>query len=108
MPETITKPGIEIIEEADAGLDRRYHLILLDDDEHTYNYVIRMLGAIFGYSKEKAFAMACVVDSQGRCILLTGSREEVERKQEAVHGFGADPLMPESKGSMSAIIEAAE
>jgi ATP-dependent Clp protease adapter protein ClpS len=52
--------------------------------------------------------MACVVDSQGQCILLTGSRDEVERKQHEVHGFGADPLMPESKGSMSAIIEEAE
>jgi ATP-dependent Clp protease adaptor protein ClpS len=51
--------------------------------------------------------MACVVDSEGRCILYTGSHDEVERKQDAVHGFGADPLMPESKGSMSAIIEPA-
>ena len=107
MPETITRPGIEIIEETDSDLDKPYHLILLDDNEHTYNYVIRMLGAVFGYSKEKAFAMACVVDSEGRCILMTGSHDEVERKQDQVHGFGADPHMPESKGSMSAIIEAA-
>jgi ATP-dependent Clp protease adaptor protein ClpS len=106
VPDVITRPGIEIVE--DVELDKRYHLILLDDQEHTYNYVIRMLGEIFGYSKEKAFAMACMVDSQGQCILLTGSHDEVERKQDLVHGYGADPLMPESKGSMSAIIEAAE
>lgn len=108
MPETITKPGIEIIEDTSSDLDKRYHLILLDDDEHTYGYVIRMLGALFGYSREKAFAMACIVDSQGQCILMTGSREEVERKQNQVHSFGADPDMPASKGPMSAIIEEAD
>lgn len=107
MAETITKPGIEIIEDTDQELDKLYHLILLDDQEHTYNYVIHMLGAVFGYSREKAFAMACIVDSQGQCVLLTDSRDKVELKQDQVHSFGADPLMPESKGSMSAIIEEA-
>jgi hypothetical protein len=36
---------------------------------------------------------------------MTGSKDEVERKQHLVHSFGADPAMPSSKGSMSAIIE---
>jgi ATP-dependent Clp protease adaptor protein ClpS len=108
MPETVTKPGIEIFEETDSALDKRYHLILLDDDEHTYAYVIHMLGAVFGYSREKAFAMACVVDSQGQCILMTDGRDAVERKQNQVHSFGADPLMEISKGPMSAIIEEAQ
>jgi hypothetical protein len=49
-----------------------------------------------------------MVDSQGQCILLTGSHDEVERKQHLVHSFGADPRMDESKGAMSAIIEEAD
>ncbi len=84
-----------------------YHLILLDDNEHTYQYVVHMLGSIFGYNHQKAFAMACVVDAQGQAILMTASHDEVQLKQEAVHAFGADPLMPECKGSMTAIIEPA-
>ena len=32
-----------------------YHVILLNDDDHTYEYVIRMLGELFGHSPEKAF-----------------------------------------------------
>jgi ATP-dependent Clp protease adaptor protein ClpS len=108
MPDIITSPGTRVVEDVDTNLDKPFHLILLDDQEHTYNYVIRMLGAVFGYSKEKAFAMACVVDSEGQAILMTASRDEVERKQNQVHSFGPDPLMPESKCSMSAIIEEAE
>jgi ATP-dependent Clp protease adaptor protein ClpS len=105
--ETVTRPGIEIFEDTDQELEKPWHLILLDDQYHTYTYVVHMLGRVFGYSPEKAFAIACVVDSEGQAILMTGRRDEVERKQEMVHAFGADPLMPESKGSMSAVIEPA-
>ena len=105
--ETITKPGIEIFEDTDPVLETPWRLILLDDQYHTYNYVVHLLGRVFGYSPEKAFAMACVVDNDGQAILMTGRRSEVELKQEMVHAFGADPLMPESQGSMSAVIEPA-
>jgi ATP-dependent Clp protease adaptor protein ClpS len=107
MAETITSPGTRIIEETDEKLDPPFHLILLDDDHHTYHYVILMLGALFGYSREKAFGIASMVDQFGQAILMTGGRDAVERKQHEVHSFGADPFMPESMGSMSAIIEPA-
>lgn len=99
------RPGIE--ERTDESLEPLYYLILLDDDEHTYEYVIVMLNAIFGYSPEKGFAIACVVDSQGQAIVMTGPKEKVLEKQRQIHEFGADPLMPTSKGSMTAIIEPA-
>ena len=35
-----------------------YNVVLLDDDHHTYAYVIEMLGKLFGYDKQKAFKMA--------------------------------------------------
>ena len=84
-----------------------FHLVLLDDDQHTYDYVIEMLGAIFGYSVEKAWTLARVVDTQGRVILETASRERCEGHQTRIHAYGADPRMPNSLGSMSAIIEEA-
>lgn len=102
-----TTPGTRIIEETGAEHEPPFHLILLDDDHHTYEYVVFMLGRLFGYSVEKAFAIACVVDSQGQAVLMTGPYEEARRRQEQVHSFGADPRMPECKGSMSAVIEPA-
>ena len=104
---TVTSPGTRIIEETEIEPQKPYHLILLDDDHHTYEYVVRMLQQIFGYSRDKGFAIACMVDSAGRAILMTGSKDEVEAKQSQVHAFGADPLMANSVGSMSAIIEPA-
>jgi ATP-dependent Clp protease adaptor protein ClpS len=100
-------PGTRVLEEVDEALEPLYHLILLDDNEHTYDYVIVMLGKIFGYSREKAFAIACMVDNHGQAILMTAGHDAVTTKQNAIHSFGPDPKMAISKGSMSAIIEPA-
>jgi len=103
------EPGTRVIEDTDtdAATEPPYHLILLDDDFHTYQYVVAMLHAVFGYSAEKGFAIACVVDSQGKAIVMTAGREEVGHKQQQIHAYGADPRMETSAGSMSAIIEPA-
>lgn len=97
--------GTEVLEDTDTGFEPMFHLVLLDDDSHTYQYVIEMLGSIFGYSREKAFAIACVVDNDGRAILMTGPKHELEPKQDQVHSYGADHRMEGSAGSMSAILE---
>lgn len=106
---TAPNPGTRVLEDTDtdAALEPPYHLILLDDQSHTYNYVIRMLGDVFGYSVEKAFAIACVVDANGQAIVMTAGKTEVSEKQSQIHAYGADPFMENSLGSMSAIIEEA-
>jgi ATP-dependent Clp protease adaptor protein ClpS len=84
-----------------------FHVVLLDDDDHTYEYVIRMLGAVFGFDPDAGMAHAREVDRTGRTIVLTAGRELAELKQELIHAFGPDPLLPRSQGSMSAILEPA-
>jgi len=93
------------VEEIEPTLEHLWRLVLLDDSEHTYEYVIEMLGAIFGYGPSKAFALARLVDTQGRVTLMTAAKAECEAKQSQVHAYGADPRIPTSKGSMSAIVE---
>ena len=100
-------PRLAPSEEASSELARQYHLVLLDDDQHTYAYVIEMLGRIFGYGPEKSFALASMVDTTGRAILETAGLDTVTQHQAAVHGYGADRRIPTSKGSMTATIEEA-
>jgi ATP-dependent Clp protease adaptor protein ClpS len=85
-----------------------YNVILLNDDDHSYEYVIGMLRQLFGYPPEKGFLMAHTVDTQGRVIVCTTSKERAELKRDQIHAFGPDPLIPRCKGSMSAEIEPAE
>ena len=102
-------PGAAVEEQRDteAALAPRYHLILLDDNDHTYAYVIAMLGRIFGYGQEKAFALARVVDTQGRAIVETAGHDQVSRHQQRIHAHGPDPRLERCKGSMSAVVEKA-
>ncbi len=83
----------------------QWNVVLLNDDDHTYEYVIEMLGKLFGHEPEKALRMALEVDVTGRVIVDTTTKERAELKQEQVHGYGADPRLPRSKGSMTAEIE---
>jgi ATP-dependent Clp protease adaptor protein ClpS len=85
-----------------------YHVILWNDDDHTYEYVIAMLMELFAYPPEKGFQMAKEVDTQGRVIVLTTTREHAELKRDQVHAFGKDVLIAGCKGSMGATIEPAE
>jgi ATP-dependent Clp protease adaptor protein ClpS len=84
-----------------------YNVILLNDDDHSYNYVIAMLQELFGYPPEKGFQLAKEVDTAGRVILLTTTKEHAELKQEQIHAYGPDPNIPRCKGSMTAVIEPA-
>ena len=51
-----------------------YNVILLDDDDHSYEYVILMLNRLFGHTLETAFRMAREVDETGRVIVDTTTR----------------------------------
>ncbi|CAN5417205.1 ATP-dependent Clp protease adaptor ClpS [soil metagenome] len=85
-----------------------YNVILLDDDNHTYDYVVMMLRRVFGHPEPRGYQLARQVDSQGRAIVMTTHRELAELKRDQVLGFGADPRIASCVGSMSAVIEPAE
>jgi ATP-dependent Clp protease adaptor protein ClpS len=97
-------------EHADEKTRRQppYHVILWNDEDHTYEYVINMLTGLFGYPPEKGFLMAHEVDTQGRVVVLTTTREHAELKRDQIHAFGKDNLIAGCKGSMWATIEPAE
>lgn len=84
-----------------------YHLVLLNDNDHTYAYVVEMLGRVLGHGREKAFALARLVDTQGRAIVETASFDRVKRHQQRIHGYGPDPRVEHCQGSMSAVVEEA-
>lgn len=83
----------------------KYHVILWDDDDHSYEYVILMMRQLFAHSLEKGFEIAKQVDSEGRAVCLTTTREHAELKRDQIHAFGRDVLIERCAGSMSASIE---
>lgn len=84
-----------------------WSVILLDDDDHTYDYVVHMMQRLFGHPVEAAYVIAKAVDSQGRAVCFTTHKELAELKRDQILAFGADALSSRSAGSMSAVIEPA-
>ncbi len=84
-----------------------YHVILLNDDHHSVNYVIKMLWDLFCHPPEKGVMMAREVHLTGRVIVATTNLERAELKREQIHSFGPDPLIEHCEGSMSAVLERA-
>lgn len=93
---------------AEPRLAPLWNVVLLDDDDHSYAYVIEMLGRLFGHSRTRAYQMACDVDNAGRVILETVVYERAEFKRDQVHAYGADWRIEHCAGSMSALLEPVE
>ncbi|MGD0092573.1 MAG: ATP-dependent Clp protease adaptor ClpS [Planctomycetota bacterium] len=100
---TLPRPADPIAKKAPL-----YHVILHNDDDHTYEYVIVMLVQLFGKDPERAYQHAKEVDSTGVTIVETTTFERAELKRDQIHAFGPDPRLARSAGSMSATIEPAE
>ena len=86
----------------------RYNVILWNDDDHSYAYVIVMLMEVFGHPPEKGYQLAKEVDTTGRVILLTTTREHAELKRDQIHAYGKDAMIDDCQGSMWATVEAVE
>ena len=110
--ESPVKPGRPVVRpsppQLKPELEPPCHVILHDDDTHSYEYVIEMLKVIFGYELDKGYKMACEVDENGRVIVATCHKELAELRVEQIHEYGADPRMKDSQGPMKATMEPAE
>ncbi|MFH1745492.1 MAG: ATP-dependent Clp protease adaptor ClpS [Planctomycetota bacterium] len=93
--------------QTETRLTPLWHIVLLDDDDHTYDYVIEMLSKLFHHPVTLAYKMACEVDTVGRVIVETTVFERAEFKRGQIRAYGADWRLERSRGSMHAILEPA-
>jgi len=105
MAKPLVLPETEVIER--ERVVPLYRVVLLDDNDHTYDYVIEMLQKIFIFTLEQAYRHAEEVDRCGRTILITCMLREAEFARDQIHSYGTDWRLPRSKGSMSAVVEPA-
>jgi ATP-dependent Clp protease adaptor protein ClpS len=105
MPKPTVSPDTEILER--EQMVPLYRVVLLDDNDHTYDYVIEMLQTIFVFTTEEAYRHAEEVDRCGRTVLITCELPQAEFARDQIHNYGPDWRLIRSKGSMSAVIEPA-
>lgn len=112
MSSALALPDVEeeILDEKEEAedLEKMHHVILLNDEDHTYDYVIEMLCEIFGLTEADAYERTVEVDMKGHSRVATLPLKEAEEKRDKVHAFGPDPRLPRSLGSMAALLEPAD
>ena len=102
------KPESKPDEETRTKRQPPYNVILFNDEEHTFDYVIELIMKLFAHAKPMAEALTWKIHNTGRAIVLTTHRELAELKREQVLAYGPDPRMSISKGPIGCAIEAAE
>ena len=100
LPRTKDRPRVEP--------PRKWNVVLIDEQHHSYEYVIKMMQELFAWDQTKALKIAKAVDQEGRAVCLTTHKEHAELKQEQIHGYGPDKYIAGSAGSMTSILEPAE
>ncbi|WP_341869529.1 ATP-dependent Clp protease adapter ClpS [Nocardioides seonyuensis] len=70
--------------------------IVWDDPVNLMSYVSFVFQKYFGYSKQKSEKLMMEVHTEGRAVVSTGTREEMERDVQAMHEYGLWATMEKS------------
>jgi ATP-dependent Clp protease adaptor protein ClpS len=62
--------------------------LVWNDPVNLMSYVTYVFQEYFGYDKAKAERLMLDVHEKGRAVVAHGTREEMERDTEAMHGYG--------------------
>lgn len=86
MVETTTKIEEEIT--AIFSDNTPWVTIVWDDPVNLMTYVTYVLMELFGYPREKAYELMMKVHTEGKAVVSTGSREEMEHDVARLHEYG--------------------
>ena len=84
MPEVLE----DVVVDEETLLDVPWTTIVWNDPVNLMNYVAYVFRSYFGFERERAEELMMQVHTNGRAIVATGGREEMERHVEAMHDFG--------------------
>jgi ATP-dependent Clp protease adaptor protein ClpS len=86
----VTQAGT--LEETDLGerleLGAPWITIVWNDPVNLMSYVSYVFQTYFGFSRREAQRLMMLVHTEGRAVVATGTREEMERHVEAMHDYG--------------------
>jgi ATP-dependent Clp protease adaptor protein ClpS len=68
--------------------DTPWVTIVWDDPVNLQNYVVYVFMELFGYSKARATELMLQVHNDGKAIVSTGSRAEMEHDVARLHEYG--------------------
>lgn len=88
---TITPSGgTAVVERTDeqAAAQQPWVTLVWDDPVNLMSYVTHVFTSYFGFSREKAEQLMLQVHNEGKCVVSSGGREQMERDVSAMHDYG--------------------
>lgn len=79
-------------------LGKPWTLLIWDDPVNLMTYVTWVFTSYFGFAREKAERLMMQVHTEGKSAVASGTREEIERHVEAMHGYGLHATMQQVDG----------
>lgn len=76
------------VTESRVAPDVPWQTVVWNDPVNLMSYVTHVFRSYFGYSRPEAERLMLQVHHEGRAIVATGPREEMERHTEAMHEYG--------------------
>ncbi len=70
------------------SFDIPWMTIVWNDPVNLMSYVAYVFRTYFGFSRQKAQRLMLQVHNEGKAVVATGNREEMERHVEAMHEYG--------------------
>lgn len=62
--------------------------IVWDDPVNLMSYVTHVFTTYFGYTSQRASELMLAVHNQGKAVVSSGTREQMEIDVDAMHGYG--------------------
>jgi len=78
MTETQVQEETFTLDEILSVVKNSHRLILWNDETNTFDHVIHCLMHYLDYSSDQAEKIAWTVHTKGKCVILEGSRTEIE------------------------------
>ena len=97
----MTAPAPEKTEVVDSvtAAEVPWVTIVWNDPVNLMSYVTYVFQKYFGYAKKKAEKLMMEVHEDGKSVVSTGSREEMERDVQAMHEYGLWATMQKADAS---------
>lgn len=93
MSHAATPPDVTVTTKSQPREETRtrrlppYHVVLENDDHHSFEFVVGVLRKALGFAEERAFQLTHLAHTSGEAVVWTGSKEVAELKLEQIRTF---------------------
>ena len=87
LPKITVTPKPKVEESTQTRRIPPYHVILHNDDHHSFEFVVDVLQKALGFNDQRAFLLTHTAHTEGRAVVWTGPKEVAELKVEQIETF---------------------